>query len=153
MEYKLVDQPAFTVVGVLYQGKNQNHEINRLWDVFNRRAREIQDTLDGPAYGLCRIPAGLPEGEFEYVAGFPVSSTAHVPAGMVARSLPAMKCARFEHRGLLTSLGDTYNHIYQVALPQAGLQPLEPGLDFESYDEDFKIDSPDSVMYIWVPVK
>ena len=60
----------------------------------------------------------------------------------------------FEHVGPLDTLHQTYQNIHQAWLPQSGYQALEDGLDMEVYDDRvFKDFSPDSIMYIFVPVK
>ncbi len=153
MEIQRKHIPGFHVVGIRYQGKNEHNEIGAVWSVFNQRAGEIRHLVHGAAYGLCRVPAGLPEGEFEYICALPVREPSDVPEGMVARSLPDMQVAVFTHQGSAQTLGETYTNIYQKWLPEAGLEPLEIGFDMELYNQDFKNFAPDSVMYIYVPVK
>ena len=43
--------PGFTT-SAPYEGGNENNEIGKVWDEFNRRNIEIQN-ICGPAYGLC----------------------------------------------------------------------------------------------------
>ena len=153
MEIKYIRVPGFQVVGLAYQGKNEHQEISDVWTVFNHRSHEIKNIVAGPAYGICRIPPGLPDGVFEYICALPVSAVQDIPAGMVSRVVPEMKVAVFEHHGAIETLGETYTNIYQKWLPAAGVQPLENGFDMEVYKEDFTFFAPDSVMYIYVPVK
>lgn len=153
MQPKIVVRPAFSVVGLCYHGKNQNQEIAAMWGQFNQRAGEVKSNNAAEAFGVCSMPAGLPEGHFEYVAGFQVAEDTPVPEGMVKRSLPETKYAVFEHVGPLATLGETYRNIYQTWLPQAGLQPAENDMDMEVYDDRFKDFAPDSVMYLYIPVK
>jgi predicted transcriptional regulator YdeE/DNA-binding transcriptional MerR regulator len=154
MQPKIVTLPAFNVVGLCYHGDNANQEISVMWGEFNRRAREIKPYLvpAANAYGVCAMVEGLPEGHFEYVAGFEVREDAPVPEGMVQRRVPAQKYAVFEHVGPLDKLRETYHNVYQVWLPQSGLE-VAPGYDMEVYTEEFKDFAPDSVFYIYVPVK
>jgi predicted transcriptional regulator YdeE len=153
VDIKIQTIPDLKLVGMRYQGQNEHQEISDTWTIFNRRAREIKHLTHKAAYGVCRIPPGLPEGEFEYICALPVSEMEDIPEGMLARSLPSLKVAVFEHHGALETLGETYTSIYQKWLPEAGLKPLENGFDMEMYDEKFKDFAPDSVMYIYVPVK
>jgi predicted transcriptional regulator YdeE/DNA-binding transcriptional MerR regulator len=152
MEPKFVNLPDFTVVGMSYVGKNKNQEIAQMWGVFNHRSEQIKHRDLAAAYGVCLMPPGLAEGEFEYVASYKVGKVEDVPDGMVVRQVPAQRYAVFTHVGSLEKLGDTYNYIYQVWLPKSGCE-LSGGLDFEYYDEDFKDFAPDSRFYIYVPVK
>ncbi|HMN61081.1 MAG TPA: MerR family transcriptional regulator [Anaerolinea sp.] len=154
MQPKIVNRPAFTVIGYCYHGNNQNQEIAEMWGRFTQRLGEIQTNNALETFGVCSLPAGLPEGHFEYVAGMQVPEDALVPEGMVKRTLPAYTYAVFEHVGPLDTLHQTYQNIHQAWLPQSGYQALEDGLDMEVYDDRvFKDFSPDSIMYIFVPVK
>lgn len=152
MDVKLLTKPAMVVVGMRYQGKNANNEIAQLWSQFNARAHEIKHILPDAALGVCIMAEGLPEGEFEYIAGYAVRQIDQLPEGMVVRIVPAYTYAVFAHRGGFEGLGKTYHDIYQVWLPEAGLKPIGR-LDMEVYDEDFKDFAEDSVFYIYVPVK
>lgn len=152
MEIQIKEIPAFTIIGVRYQGNNKNNEIADVWTKFNERQKEIGNFAGEGAYGICSIPAGLPEGEFEYICALPVSKVDDLPEGIVTRNYPAMRVAVFEQRGSYENLRKTYSNIYKKWLPEAGLQPLENGFDLEVYDDKFKGFAPDSVMYIYVPI-
>lgn len=154
MQPKIVNRPAFTVIGYCYHGNNHNQEIAQMWGKFTQRLDEIQTTNTLETFGVCLLPAGLPEGHFEYVAAMQTAENAPVPEGMVKRSLPAYTYAVFEHIGALDTLHQTYQNIFQTWLPQSGYKQLENGLDMEVYDNRvFNDFSPDSIMYIYVPVK
>jgi predicted transcriptional regulator YdeE/DNA-binding transcriptional MerR regulator len=152
MEPKFVNLPAFTVVGMSYVGKNENQEIAQMWGQFNPRSNQVQHAIHDAALGVCLMPPGLPEGVFEYVAGYKVEKVESVPEGMVAREVPAQQYAVFAHVGSLEKLHDTYAYIYHVWLPKSGYQRTD-GPDFEYYDDDFKNFAPDSRFYLYVPVK
>lgn len=153
MQPKIVSRPEFTVVGYCYHGDNKNQEIAAMWGKFTQRMTEIQTNNERETFGVCTVPAGLPEGHFEYVAAMQVPDDAPVPEGMVKRTIPAYQYAVFEHVGEIDKLGETYRDIYQSWLPQAGLDPIEHGLDIEVYDEHFADFAPHSLFYIYVPVK
>ena len=154
MEPKIVNLPAFDVVGMLYQGRNQNQEIAAMWGDLNPRAGEIAAVPDGNAYGLCLMVDGLPEGCFEYVAGFEVAPGAPVPQGMVLRHVPAARYAVFAHKGSMETLHATFGEIFQTWLPQSGLIPVSPEFDMEVYTtQEFKGFAPDSILYIYVAVQ
>jgi DNA-binding transcriptional MerR regulator/predicted transcriptional regulator YdeE len=153
VEIEIKNFPALKLVGLLYQGRNENNEISDTWTVFNRRSHLIQHVLGETAYGICSIPEGLPEGEFQYLCALPVGKCENLPAEMTCMELEPMRVAVFAHRGSYVGLGDTYTRIYQEWLPQTGLEPLKAGLDLEVYTKEFKDFTPDSLMYIYVPVK
>lgn len=155
MEPKIITKPAFTMLGLRYFGKNEHGEIPELWNQFNRRMEALGGLPNetGGAIGLCTTPENnSPEGEFEYVAGLPVSKVEDVPDDFVVRSVPEQTYAVFAHKGDMPSLGKTYEYIYESWLPQSGYQ-LASKMDFEYYNEDFKDFAPDSVFYIYVPIE
>lgn len=155
MEIKFVNRPAFNVVGLCDHGDNKNQEISVMWGEFNKRGGEVEaiavpHTL---AYGVCNMVEGLPEGHFEYVAGLEVPDEATVPEEMAMRRIPAQKYAVFEHHGGLEGLHNTFQRIHNECIPQAGLELAPTGMDMEVYTDEFKDFVPDSVFYIYVPVK
>jgi AraC family transcriptional regulator len=150
MEPRIVDHPAFTVVGMKVRGKNENNEIPQMWEALNPRMHEIQDMLgDDVAYG---ISANMDEqtGEFDYIAGFEVGRIQEIPAGMVRFDVPGGKYAVF--RTTLPRLGETFLHAYRTWAPQSGYQ-LTGGPDFELYGEEFDPHDPDSEFEVYVPVR
>lgn len=143
--------PAFKVMGLKYYGNNANHEIKKTWEKLNPRAQEIP--IRGEcAYGVCYMVNDAQNGEFEYVAGFKVEEYEVVPEGMVVVDVPANRYAVFAHRGALNTLRQTYAGICDDWFPRSGYQPTG-GYDMEVYTEEFKDFAPDSVFYIYEPVK
>lgn len=156
MEPKIIKKPAFTIVGLPYFGKNENQEIHELWNQFNRRMAqigEVKNDTGEACIGLCITRDDNPlGGAFEYIAGLPVSQVEDLPENFVVRQVPEHTYAVFSHQGDLQSLGKTYEYIYATWLPQSGYELAEK-LDFEYYNEDFKDFAPDSVFYIYIPIK
>jgi predicted transcriptional regulator YdeE/DNA-binding transcriptional MerR regulator len=154
MEPKIVNRPAFKVIGFSYVGKNEHGEIGQMWDRFNQHAGEVKRTNEDEAFGLCfsTVEGGAQPGEFEYVSGLEVAGDKGLPAGMVYREVPAHKYAVFTHHGKLDTLGETYQYIYNTGLAQAGLQIHPDKFDMEVYDKDFTLNSDESKFYICVAV-
>ncbi len=148
MEPKIVTKPAFTVVGMLYHGKNENNEIAQMWSEFMPRVKEIEHMGLQNAYGVC----GPHEEEdvFQYVAGFEVDSVADIPEGMVSRQVPEQTYAVFPCT--LKTIHEAYQYAFQTWLPQSDYQSGD-GPDFELYDEDFRQEVEGSQMYIYIPIK
>lgn len=142
--------PAFKVMGMKYRGKNENQEIAAMWGSINKRAHEIP--MQGEcAFGVCLMLPGEQEGVFEYIAGFKVTPGVQPPEGMVVIDVPENRYAVFEHRGSLQTLGSTYKKIAEW-WKSSGNHPVGE-YDMEVYDEKFKDFSPDSIFYIYEPVK
>jgi len=154
METKIVNRPAFKVIGLAYFGKNEHGEIGQMWGKFNQRAQEIKSINDKEAFGLCFSPGegGSQPGEFEYVAGFEVADDTLIPPGMVFRQVPAYKYIVFTHHGKLDNLGETYQYIYNTGVAQAGVKMHPDRFDMEVYDNDFKLGADDSKFYIYVAI-
>jgi predicted transcriptional regulator YdeE len=149
MEIKIVDRPAFTVVGLKYRGKNQENEIPQLWQALMPRYGQIQDMVPAPAaYG---ISANMDKesGEFDYVAGYEVSSDENIPEGMVAFEVPGGKYAQFTTT--LPKIGETFQNAYQKWLPEAGQKP-SGGPEIELYDQRFDPQDPSSEFDLYIPV-
>jgi predicted transcriptional regulator YdeE/DNA-binding transcriptional MerR regulator len=155
MEPKIVNRPAFKVIGLSYIGKNEHGEIGQMWGQFNQRSSEVRNINDKEAFGLCfsTVAGGAKPGEFEYVAGFEVADGQAIPAGMVYRQVPAYKYAVFTHHGKLDKLGETYQYIYNTWLAQSGLQIHPDKFDMEIYDEDFELGADNSRFYIFVAIQ
>ncbi len=153
MEPKIVDLPNITLVGLPCVSNNEHQEIPHTWDVFNARCGEIQHVAEhSPAYGVCNMLPDAEPGVFEYTPSFAVNQAKDLPEGMVERLIPAGRYAVFVHIGLLEGLKNTYEYIYQIWLPQSGFQ-LTGGPDFELYNEEWRLGSPDSRFYIYIPIQ
>ncbi len=158
MQPKIVNKPAFTVVGMVYEGKNENNEIaemwgrftpriTEMWGRFTPRITEIKDIIDG-AFGVCE-PA-REDGTFRYLAGMAVPGAGQVPEGMEVWEVPAQQYAVFPTT--LPTIGETYKYIFETWLPGSGYTYAGTP-DFEYYDENFDSALEDSTFDIYVPVR
>jgi AraC family transcriptional regulator len=149
MEIRIVERGAFAIVGLKYRGKNEHNEIPQLWQALGPRTGEITHLADDTAaYGI-NANMDMETGEWDYVAGFEVSSAEDVPQGMVAFEVPAAKYAVFATT--LPHVGETFQNAYHVWLPQAGYQH-SGGPEFELYDERFEVQDPTSEFDLYIPV-
>ncbi len=150
MEIKIVERSAFTVAGLKYAGKNENNEIPQLWQELGPRFGEIRELAKrAAAYGVS-ANMNMETGEFDYIAGFEVSSSDDLPQGMVAFEVPSGKYAVFPTT--LPQIGETYQNVFKTWLPEAGLQATGAP-DFELYDEMFDAQDPSSVLYLYIPIE
>jgi AraC family transcriptional regulator len=153
---KIVHKAAFKVIGMSCRTTMQDNIIPQLWDDFNNRCHEMQNTVvPNTCLGLCMSEPNVEMTEntpFIYLAGVEVSSTDIIPEGMEVKELAESDYAVFEHHGSLDTLGQTYDAIYNNWMPEAKYTQ-DKNYDFEVYDDRFKFGEPDSIMEIWVPVK
>ncbi|QIE90097.1 GyrI-like domain-containing protein [Pseudomonas nitroreducens] len=150
MKYRIIELPAFDVVGMDYRGSAPGDSIGQLWQRFLPREKEVSASAqDTAAYGVC---SQLPDGEFHYIAGLPVEPGANVPAGMTRYGVPAQKYAVFTHIGPVTAIADSFQAIYSSLLARHGLEPKK-GVDLERYTERFLgPEDPASETDLYVPI-
>lgn len=146
MEPKIVTKPAFTVVGLMYHGKNENNDISQVWGKLNPRHEEIQHRA-GPAYGVCGEMED--NGRFHYLAGFEVTEAAKLPADMEKWDVPEQQYAIFPCS--LKTIHETYHTIFETWLPQSGYTRAD-GPDFEYYGEEFDMETGEGLA-IYLPVQ
>ena len=152
MEMQIVERPTFTVMGLKYEGKNEHDEIGKTWGLFNAMVKTRPELIGPEAFGVCTW-VNEDTGVFEYVCAFAAKSMDQLPEGFVLRTVPAHRYAVFAHRGPLDTLRQTYNNIYQIWIPQAGLKLHSDKFDMEVYDDGFKDGAPDSILWIYVAVE
>ncbi|MGD8399131.1 MAG: GyrI-like domain-containing protein [Anaerolineae bacterium] len=150
MEIKTVEREPFTVVGLKYRGRNENAEIPQLWRDLGPHSGEIEHIADDTvAYGIsANMDAAT--GAFDYVAGFAVSRTGDVPAGMIAFEVPGGRYAVFTTT--LPEIGETFQRAYHTWLPGAGYRPTG-GPEFELYDGRFDEQDPSSEFDLYIPIE
>ena len=149
MEYRIESYPAFTAVGMKSRyGKNAN-EIPQLWEAFVPRIGEVVHR-DGShhSYGLMGNydPA---TGEFDYMAGLPVTETTDIPAGMTHWAVPQQTYAVFSCT--LQTISQTFDAIYKEWIHTAPVTRTS-GPEFELYDENFNPNEGRFDVSIWIPV-
>ena len=148
MEHTLKDWPAFTVVGLLYRGKNDQGQIPALWGTLNAQAHAIPHR-PGAAFGVIDN-FDTEQGIFDYVAGYEAAPGAATPEGMVRKEVPAQRYAVFDTT--LPDLMAAIHRIYDEWLPAAGFRRTS-GPEFEFYGPDFDPSVPGAVMQLFIPVE
>lgn len=150
MEPKVVEQEAFTVVGMAWNSQCSEGDVPSMWQRFIPREHEIEGKRQpAVSYGIC-IPSDSEQ--YTYVAGFEAEG-ASVPDGMIKVSVPAQRYAVFTHKGKTAGMGETYELIYSKWLPLQGLKVVK-GIDYERYDERFhgpEVES--SEVDIYIPIE
>ncbi|HZN32885.1 MAG TPA: GyrI-like domain-containing protein [Pirellulaceae bacterium] len=155
-------KPPLTVVGmersfIHSQSPDANNlqVLGELWREFPPRAREIPNRVGHAMYGVIyeRPPAERKHRhELQYIAGVAVSAGDHIPAGLVARTIPGATFAVFLHRGPINQIAATVREIYREWLPASPYQ--HAGIaDIELYDDRFCADGPDSEMEYWISIQ
>lgn len=154
MEPKIIEREGFLAAGPVYEGNNANQEIAVLWaEQFMPNVDRIKHvTGDILSYGICYMDAGLPDGQFRYVAAVEIDKPEDAPPEFYQAYVPGGKYAVFKHKGSLESLHNTYETIYQTWLPQSGYKRADRP-DLEVYTHEFHDFEPDSLLELWVPIE
>lgn len=135
MKAKIVTLEKTKVMGIVYRGKNENNEIPEMWNVFNKRFKEIPNPDMRAFYGLCY---GFENGgSFAYMAGLAVDQFETIPNGMEVVERPGGKYAVFTFKDKLEKIGQFWDEIYKTYLKENELTPMT-GMTFELYDERFE---------------
>lgn len=152
MEVKIITKPAFTVVGLEYFGKNENNEIKALWaNECDRLDNEVRHTAQTPVQEWFGICGELDDkGNFRYLAAVEVTAPKDLPAGMTSWEIPEQTYAVFP--GRILDIHHIYEYAHGTWIPENGYKRAD-GPDFEFYDMNFNSEDPESILYIYIPIK
>ena len=129
MEPTIVDQAAFTVVGVVGRASPGRHDYAALWSAFSARAGPVQAVAGGNLYYGVHLSCEEPE-VVDYLAGMSVPSGTAV-AGMETREVPAGRYAAFSCT--MATIGRTFGYVYGGWQPPEGWQIDHTRPDIEAY--------------------
>jgi AraC family transcriptional regulator len=125
------------------------HHIPGQWQRFMRHYAEIEHRAqDIPA----AISANIDEdGNFDYVCAVEVSRFGEIPRGLTKLKLAPQTYAVFQHAQHVSKIGDTFDAIWNVWLPESGCKALDaPSL--ERANPGFDPRSGEGGETIWIPV-
>jgi AraC family transcriptional regulator len=118
------------------------------WQRFVPHLGHVPGQMGGVAYGLL-FPTAIP-GHWDYACGVQVSDFADLPAEFQQFSLPKKKYAVFSHRGYISTLRSTWDHIWSKWLPESGMR-ISRDARIERYSETFRPTEMGGVE-IWIPI-
>ena len=151
MEYRIVEKPAFTLVGYGKRFKYETSytEIPKYWGEHMQSplAKEIMGM-----YGLCLDEYG--KDDFEYlIADNYMPQKDEIPAECRTYTLPAGLWAVFPCRGpIVQTLQETNKRIYDEWLPNNSEYRLAGNCNLEVYLEPPHENPADDYCEIWIPV-
>ncbi|WAH60032.1 GyrI-like domain-containing protein [Pseudomonas silvicola] len=124
--------------------------IEALWRDFVPFLGKVPGQVGHESYGVCCNPDGL--GGFEYIAGVQVETEEGLPQDFRWIKLAPRRYAVFEHQGHISGLGQTFQAIWQVWLPNSGLEAADAP-EFERYSDDYDPSTSSGRLEIWLPIK
>ena len=153
MDYKIVEKPAFRVVGVPSTGEweleDAGEKAVQYWVDVEPQVDALLGLSDGGPAGLLGVQF-CRDGAFDgYMAC--VATQAPCPDGMVVRVVSAATYAVFECTGdVSTAMGELWHRVLSEWLPSSGFS-WESGSDVERYlSRDMH--AADSRSELWLPV-
>lgn len=148
------ERKKIIIIGMRYQGKNENNEIPKLWSRFIPRVTEIKNVLNSSiSYGFETYTEDSKEsGELSYIAGIEVECKDIVPQGMVSIEIPANRYAVFPISAIIEDVPKTIKRIYSKLLFELKLELCDT-YDFELFDQTFIPNNYESKYYLYIPIK
>ena len=154
-----LDEPQLeTLPAATYVGLSRTYEATGLggipeqWEQFQQQhlAGLTRDKIPS-AYGLVRNAASNGE-DLEYICAIPAGLGLEPGNGLVELKLPAMRVAKFAHRGHIAGIKATTRAIFEDGLPKAGLRASGPFDLIEHYGADFDPRSGFGTVGLWISV-
>ena len=124
---------SFAILGVAFRitrGSESPELFGRIWKTFESRQPDIECAAIGKGYFGVSFPTNE-EGVTEYLAGMMVAVDTPPAEGLAARTVSGGEYAVFECPE--DAIGPTYQHIFSVWLPSAGVQFDAGRAPFEEY--------------------
>lgn len=147
------DGPALLLAGLEETyAYNRTEGIPSLWQRFNTHFGNIPGQRGDVAYGVCS-QADAAAGSFRYMAAVEVEDADSLPNGFSTLKLPKQRYAVFLHRGHISAISLTAQHIFGSWLPQSGLEHGQTPDLIERYDDRFDPESGMGVVELWIPIK
>ncbi len=146
---RIILKPPFSVVGLSRPLTRLNGDFEALWEELGDRYTELPQADPDMGYGVHTWEAD----ERLYLAGLVLlgGGAGRVPDDMTVLRLEAQAYAIFTHTGTLRTLLQMVARIFDGWMPGSGYKS-EGKFYFEYYDDRFTPGSPDSVLFLWVPV-
>ncbi|MDY7079611.1 MAG: AraC family transcriptional regulator [Chloroflexota bacterium] len=151
---ELVEMDAFHLVGLASLAKDETDIVTELWEQLSSEVESMPNRLKPERYyGVSFFTfARDPQGSF-FMIGVAVDSLDAIPPTLVGKTIPALKYARFIHKGLSKDIGMTLEYVYQTWLPKSGHSTAAP-FQIEFYGERYRgPDDLNSESEILIPIE
>ena len=150
----LEEKDAFQVVGLMTLVGDDQGAISELWELFAQELESSETAVElGDYYGIAYHPEGWEDRGFLYMAAVEIQGLDVLNTALVVKTIPALKYARFIHKGLTRGLQLTLDYIYHTWLPKSG-ESLSYPLVVEHYGQDFRnSDNEEAERGIYIPIR
>jgi AraC family transcriptional regulator len=150
---RFADGKAMTLAGFLeHYTMETRGRIPAQWQRFGPHFGHVPGQTDMIGYGVI-LDSG-PDGGFNYLCGVEISPGTEVPREFTTCKLSAQRYAVFAHPGHVSSIGETFDAIFNVWLPESGTKmPEDRAYFFERYGPEFDPVTGNGGCEIWIPVQ
>lgn len=157
---RFVDLDPFTIVG--FYGEDVKARIAEKFGWAKKELAERRQEIDDvcsplsyyaypPVWGIDIWNQRL-NTTMKIMVGLKVSQTERIPAGMTAYRVEGGKYAVFQHSPM-TQISSTFAYIFNIWFSVNDEYELDERTDFILFDDRLKMDSPDQLIEIYMPVK
>lgn len=151
----IVEKDSFLIAGLEYEGQNNNFQIPKLWNSFCENMISIEHLINKEVfYGLERYnEISGQDFCFKYLAGAEIAQCDdRIKKNMKIAKIERSKYAVFPIKAIIEEVPKTISKIYSVYLPKTALR-IKGNYDFEYYDNSFKPNKNDALLYFYVPIE
>lgn len=154
VDLKITELPEMIFAGYSVEIKNNQMELlDKAWMNLMKDFMKIKNAVKtsemwGISYDYTMNGATM---FFKYLAGIQISKTSALPKGMTDYKVAKQTYAVFPHKGKMDKIKITYEEIYKKLIPASGYNATNAPV-LELYNQEFKINDEQSVMYIYIPV-
>ena len=146
------DKASFANARSIQAGCNSliGKPVSALWGLLLTYEGSVQGRIkNGVSYGV-EFGFDRTSGLSCYIAGFPVKEESAVQKCFAKMEIPSQMYAVFPCT--LNTIRKVYDYAYKKWLPRSSFQRTN-GAEFELYDANFQADNPNSVMYLYIPIR
>jgi AraC family transcriptional regulator len=150
----LEERDAFRVVGVTTLVKSDRSAIPDLWTLLHQElANCAEPVATGDYYGFTWYPVGWEDRGYLYMAAIEIQGGDTRDTALVTKTIPALTCFRFIHKGPRHELPLSLHYIHHTWLPKSGMSPSHP-LIIVCYGRDVRtVDSDESEIGVYLPIE
>ena len=151
---KVGDVEAFQVAGVMTLVRQDLKVIQELWAWLNHELdRVVEGASPGDYFGISFCSEGSDPGSYLYMAGVACEGAEDVGISLVVKRFPAMKVARFIHKGSLREVHLTLDYAYHAWLPRSDQQLSYPWVIENHGREGWEAKDAGSETAITIPIE
>jgi AraC family transcriptional regulator len=148
------ERAPFQVAGVTTLVQEDPGVIPALWDWFLYEfERKDSKFRSGSLFGISLVSEDGVPGRYLYMAGVEIEGSQEVGGALVVKQFPAMRVARFIHKGKLRELYLTLDYAYHAWLPRSNEQLSFPWVMENLGQECWGAKGVESETAIYIPIQ